>query len=222
MPFPEAHKPDSRVRVVLADDHPLFRDGVRRALERAGGGFEIVAEAGDGPSALEQATRQRVDILLLDTLLPGLSGIEVLRRLKERRATPRTLLVTASMDPVQTLEALDLGARGVVTKRVAADVLVKAIRAVLKGEYWVGHETVADWTEHVRRRREPEVVLTPREQEIVRLVLDGLANREIARRTSLGEETVKTHLRNTYRKLGVTSRMGLALRVAAGKFRLPS
>jgi len=211
---------EAHVRIVLADDHPLFRDGVRRALE-AGGEFAIVAEASDGASAVQQATGHGPDLLLLDIALPGFSGIEVLRRLKELGAPVRTLLLTAAIDRQQTLEALELGARGVVMKEAAADVLVKAIRAVLRGEYWIGRETLAHWTDYARRHQAPRQMLTAREREVSRYALDGLSNREIAEQLSLGEETVKTHVSNIYRKLGVSNRMELALYVATGKLTHP-
>jgi DNA-binding NarL/FixJ family response regulator len=210
--------PDAPITVVLADDHPIFRDGVRGILGLASD-FELVGEAGDGVDAVKLTLARRPDLLLLDLALPDMSGNEVLRRLREEGCRTATLLVTGAIDREQTLEALHLGARGVVMKSSASEVLLKAMRAVARGEYWVGHRTMADWTEYAREHGQPRQLLTAREQEVLRHVLDGLSNRDIGRTLGVSEETVKSHVSNIYRKLGVSNRMELALYVATGKLK---
>ncbi len=212
--------PDLRTRLVLADDHPLFRDGVRRALE-ANAEFEVVGEVSEGDATVQTILSRRPDVLLLDLALPDISGIEVLRRLKDAGVSVRTLMLTGAIDRLQTLEALQLGARGVLMKDAAGHLLVKAIRAVMKGEYWIGRQTMADWSEYARQHRAPRLMLTERERQVIVRMLEGLSNREIADVMSVGEETVKTHVSNVYRKLGVSNRMELALYVASGKLKQP-
>jgi two-component system nitrate/nitrite response regulator NarL len=212
--------PDPAAHIIVADDHPLFRQGVRSALEGLPE-FQVAGEASDGAEALRLVADRRPEVLLLDLALPDISGLEVLRRLRDARADVLTLVVTAAIDRSQTLEALQLGARGVVMKEAAADVLVKAIRAVLAGEYWVGHKTMADWTAYAQQHGTPKLTLTAREQEVIRHVLEGHSNRDIARRLSLSEETIKTHVSNIYRKLGISNRMELALYVSSGKLKQP-
>ena len=212
---------DHPVRVVLVDDHPLFRDGVRRSLEGLGG-FEVVAEAGEGAPAVQLALSHRPDILLLDVALPDISGLEVLRRLRDAQSAVPVLLLTAAIDRPQTLEALHLGARGVVMKEAAADLLVRAMGVVLQGDYWVGHRTMADWHDYERDHATPRLTLTLRERQVIPYILEGHTNHDIAQKLRLGEETIKTHVSNIYRKLGVSSRMELALYVASGKLIQPT
>jgi len=192
-----------------------------RALLTVYPDFEVSGEADTGRSAIELVLTEHPDLLLLDFLLPDISGNEVLRRLRDQAATVATLMVTAAIDRAQTLEALRLGARGVVMKSSAADVLLKAIQAVLKGEYWVGHKMMADWASYAQQHGQPRQTLTAREQEIVTRVLNGDTNRDIAAALGVGEETVKTHVSNIYRKLGVSSRMELALYITSGKLAQP-
>jgi DNA-binding NarL/FixJ family response regulator len=208
------------IRVVVADYHPLFREGVRGALETAGG-FELVAEAGDGGEAIGAVASVRPSVLLLDMNLPDMSGIEVARRLREAESDVRTLLLAAAIDRSEILEALRSGVHGVVTKEATADLLVRAIRAVVRGEFWVDRQTMAEWTEYLRRKRIPRLTLSVRERQVIDRLLEGRSNRDIARLLSLGEETVKTHVSNVYRKLGVSNRVELALYVSSGKLRQP-
>ena len=211
---------EPRIRLALADDHPLFRDGVRRALE-AGQEFEVVGEVSEGEATVHMVLSRRPDVLLLDLALPDISGIEVLRRLNDAGAKVRTLILTGAIDRLQTLEVLQLGARGVLMKDAAGHLLVKALRAIMKGEYWIGRQTMADWTEYARQHRAPRLMLTDRERQVIVRMLEGMSNREIAEALSVGEETIKTHVSNIYRKLGISNRMELALYVASGKLKQP-
>jgi len=211
---------EPRIRLALADDHPLFRDGVRRALE-AGQEFEVVGEVSEGEATVQMVLSRRPEVLLLDLALPDISGIEVLRRLNDAGAKVRTLILTGAIDRLQTLEVLQLGARGVLMKDAAGHLLVKALRAIMKGEYWIGRQTMADWTEYARQHRAPRLMLTDRERQVIVRMLEGMSNREIAEAMSVGEETIKTHVSNIYRKLGISNRMELALYVASGKLKQP-
>lgn len=202
----------TKTTVVISDDHPMFRDGIRRAITAANN-LELVGEACDGESSVREALDKRPDLMLLDFNLPDFSGIEVLRRLREAGASTRVLFVTAGMGRHEILEALQLGARGVLTKDAAAELLAKAIRCVLAGEYWIGRDVVADWLDYSRRQTDPTQPLTVREREIINQVLTGKTNREIAYALAISDETVKRHIRNIYDKCGVSSRVELAMYV---------
>jgi two-component system nitrate/nitrite response regulator NarL len=206
------------VRILIADDHPIFRDGLRRLLE-AEPGLRVVGEASDGEQAVTLAVELKPDILLLDLAMPRCPGLEALRKLTLQASPPRTILLTASIERPQILEALELGARGVVLKESATELLLKSIRAVMGGQFWVGRESVADLVKTLRdlasgRGDEPRrksYGLTPRELEIVSVIVAGYTNKDIAGKFGISEQTVKHHLTNIFDKLGVSNRLELAL-----------
>jgi len=199
------------IRILIADDHRMFREGLRRLLQTEAG-FEIVGEATDGEETLEMTSRLRPDVLLLDVAMPRLSGLEVLRQLPDLTAV-HVLLLTAAIDKEEILQALQSGARGVVMKDFGAEVLVRAIRAIVRGEFWVERSTMADWMDQLRtaQSRQTKLHLTSRELEIVAEISAGATNREIATRFGISEETVKRHLSNVFDKVGVSNRLELAL-----------
>jgi two-component system nitrate/nitrite response regulator NarL len=204
------------VRVIIADDHPIVREGLQRLLEAEG--FEVVGQAADGREALALLEGLEADVLLLDLSMPRLPGLDVLRGLSGRESAVRPIILTAAaMEPAHVLEAVKLGARGVVMKETATEMLFKAIRCVMDGGYWLGRETVADPAENAagepgnRSGSRRPFRLTTRELDITAAVVAGLANREIARKFSLSEQTVKHHLSNIFDKVGVSSRLELAL-----------
>lgn len=205
------------IRLVIADDHPIFRDGLRRLLA-VEPDFEVVGEASNGREAVERVQALRPDVLLLDLAMPEAGGLDTLRELARANAPVRTVLLTASIDRGDALEAVRLGARGVVLKTAATPLLYKCIRAVVAGEYWIGHERVQDLVTSLRAftdaqsgGRPPAATLTRRETQVALAVLEGASNREIAQKLGLGEQTVKNHLSSIFDKLGVSSRLELAL-----------
>lgn len=207
-----------RIRILIADDHPIFRDGLRRLLE-AEREFEIVGEACDGIEAVALARQLKPEILLLDLAMPRRPGLEALRELASESSSVRVILLTAAAEKEQIVEALQLGARGVVLKDSATQILLKSIRAVMNGEYWVGRESVSNLVQYLRTLIGPSVSspqknkygLTRRELEIISAVVAGYANKEIAQHFKISEDTVKHHLSNTFDKLGVSTRLELAL-----------
>jgi len=205
------------IRIVIADDHPLVREGLRRILELQEG-FTVVGEAADGLEAVRQTKALRPDVLLLDLAMPRMNGLEVLRELGEMVAEVKTVLLTATIEREETVRALRLGARGVVLKDSATQMLYKCIRAVMNGEFWVGHERIDDLLQTLRemerapsREASPASRLTRRQLQVIAAVVDGAANKGIGKTFGLSEQTVKNHLSNIFDKLGVSSRLELAL-----------
>lgn len=207
----------SPVRVLIADDHSLFREGLRKLIESEGG-FEVVGEAADGEMLMALVRVHQPDIILLDLAMPRQDGMGVLRELAAAEFPVRTILLTASIDKAQIVQALKLGAYGVILKESTTQRLFDSIRCVMAGQYWIGRESVSDLvrafrsissTEGVSRSR--DFGLTPRELEIVTLVVAGYSNPEIAQRCTISEQTVKHHMSNVFDKLGVSNRLELAL-----------
>jgi two-component system, NarL family, nitrate/nitrite response regulator NarL len=209
------------IRIVIADDHPIFRDGLRRLLESEPD-MKVIGEACDGLEAVKLATEAKPDILLLDLAMPHHTGLDALRDLSNRSGpsgTVRIILLTAAAEKKQIVEALQLGARGVVLKDSATQLLLKSIHSVMSGEYWVGRESVSNLVQYLRNlmqstseeTKQKRFGLTPRELEIVSAVVAGYANREIAEYFKISEDTVKHHLSNIFDKLGVSTRLELAL-----------
>ena len=192
----------SPVRVVLADDHALFRHGLRLLLGLEAG-VEVVAEVERAADLETTLARSAADVLLLDLQMErsSIADIEALAR------SIRVVVVTASERTEDALEAVQLGACAVVQKRFAAETLLQAIQVAAQGLVWLPTELQA---ELAKRWREPSVRgLTAREREIVRLVASGFRNAEVAKRLSIGEVTVKTHLNNVFQKLDVRDRVEL-------------
>jgi two-component system, NarL family, nitrate/nitrite response regulator NarL len=208
------------VRIVIADDHPIFRDGLRRLLE-AETDLKVIGEASDGTEAVKLARQLKPEILLLDLAMPRRPGLEALREMSSSSSpsSVRVILLTAAAEKNQIVEALQLGARGVVLKDSATQLLLKAIHTVMAGEYWVGRESVSNLVQYLRTlmqssgedARQKKFGLTPRELEIVSAVVAGYANKEIAEYFKISEDTVKHHLSNIFDKLGVSTRLELAL-----------
>lgn len=206
------------IRIAIADDHPIFRDGLRRLLESEPN-LRVVGEAADGRQAIDLVRQTNPDILLLDVAMPNLPGLDALRELSESQSPVRVVILTASIERPQMLQALQLGAKGIVLKESATQVLLKSLTAVMDGGYWVGKESVPDLKELVLKdmpstdEQSPgeKWGLTRREMQMVAAIVEGSSNREIAQKFGVREDTVKHHLTSIFSKLGVTTRLELAL-----------
>ena len=213
-----------KIRIVVADDHPIFRDGLCKllALEED---FEVVAQAQDGREVLEVLQQQTPDILLLDLKMPGLDGLATLQRLQQVKNKTRVIVLTASDDKNEFVQAMRLGTSGIVLKQTATELLIKSIRRVHAGEIWLdSHTTAAVIRQFVANDEPPPQMvsstpgrererspLSQREREIVALVAQGFKNKEMAEKMFISEQTVKNHLHNIFDKLGVSDRLELAL-----------
>jgi DNA-binding NarL/FixJ family response regulator len=193
----------SVISVLIVDDHPVVRQGLRALLE-VQDGVEVVGEAGDGPTAVSLATSLRPDIVLLDLKLPGMDGITVLQSL--RSSGFRVLVLTSATQPSAASQAVRAGAAGVLYKDIDPDALVRAIRSVHDGNVLLAQEAAGSLVHDSRAGS-----LTPREREVLARIAEGRSNREIARLLSLSEKTVKAHVSAVLAKLGVQDRTQAAV-----------
>jgi DNA-binding NarL/FixJ family response regulator len=218
-----AEKKKATIRIVLADDHPIVRDGLKKLLLLEDD-FEVVGEAGDGREVIERVQALDPDVLLLDLRMPNLDGLSALQALQQTNKRTRVIVLTASEDKNEFVQAMKLGCSGIVLKQTAPDLIVKSIRKVHSGEIWLDSHTTAAVMRQFStglegsgaaggggakgRERSP---LSTREREIVALVAQGYKNKEMAEKMFISEQTVKNHLHNIFDKLGVSDRLELAL-----------
>ena len=196
------------IRVMLADDHVLVREGTRRLLE-AEPDIEVIAEAGDGISAVEQAVASQPDVLIIDVAMPGMTGIEATRLIKQQLPKVAVLALTAYDDDQYVLALLNAGAAGFLLKDVRGQELVTAVRSVHRGEAVLQPAIAVRALRQAVSHRSPTVSMPPlsdREMEVLREAARGLPNKDIARRLNLSVRTIHTHLGNIFAKLGVGSR----------------
>ena len=208
------------IRVVLADDHPIVRDGLRKLLTLEDD-IQVVGEASDGHEVVRLVKETTPDIVVLDLRMPNLDGLGALQAFQTMEHRPRVIVLTASEDKNEFVQAMKLGCSGIVLKQTAPELIVKSIRKVNAGEIWLdSHTTAAVMRQfasptdvlgvHSARGRERSP-LSQREREIVSLVAQGYKNREMAEKMFISEQTVKNHLHNIFDKLGVSDRLELAL-----------
>ena len=210
------------IRVVLADDHPVVRNGLRRILELEPD-IRVIGEASSGAEALALAYKLKPDVLLLDLMMPGVSGLDALRgsHSQEAESELRILVLTAVTDRRQLVEAVRMRVRGIISKDEPTEKLLKALRAVAAGQYWVERELLAEAVQGNHVARNTQFGLSPRELEIIALVAAGASNKQLGEKLSISELTVKRHLTNIYQKVHVTSRLELALFAITNQIRPP-
>ena len=210
-----------KIKVMIADDHPIVREGLRKLLLLEDD-IDVVGEACDGRDLLDKASESQPDVILLDLRMPNLDGLGALQTLQHTGSKARVIILTASEDKNEFVQAMKLGCSGIVLKQTSADLIVKSIRKVYGGEIWLDSNTTAAVMRQFAspldggtggslgrvRERSP---LSNREREIVGLVAQGYKNKEMAEKMFISEQTVKNHLHNIFDKLGVSDRLELAL-----------
>lgn len=201
------------IRVILTDDHPVVMKGIRDLLGEAVG-IQVVGEATTGAEALEMIASLEADVLLLDMELPDMLGTDVIRELQTAQISLPVLALSAHADKVYITESLASGAAGYLIKEELPENIVEAIRGVARGERgWVSRpvaERLTDWMEKERMKEGNH--LSPREMDVLRGVVDGKTNQEIAYSLEISEKTVEKHLDGIFSKLGVSSRVEAAVR----------
>jgi two-component system nitrate/nitrite response regulator NarL len=198
--------PAKRVRVLVADDHPLYRDGVVRALS-ASGQVEVVGEVGDGREALSEIQKKSPDVALLDYKLPSLDGVAIAHAITRDGLPTKVLLLSAFTESGLVYEALQTGAAGYLPKEARREQIVDSVLACARGETVVPSELAGGLVSEIRLRASHDApTLTDREREILRLIADGKSLPQIAKELYLGVTTVKTHVQHLYEKLGVSDR----------------
>jgi DNA-binding NarL/FixJ family response regulator len=206
---PETLRRTAYIRVVVCDERPVSRHGIKTLLA-AIPGVEVVAEAGDGDTALTLVTSLRPDLLLLDTGITAVGALDVLTRLKTSQVATRAVVFSTGMEQGEVRKALDSGAWAVLPRITASKDLWKCIHQVLQGKRWV--DVGAGGQKGRTRCSAPEdQMLTARELEIVGFLARGISNKEISVELDLSEQTVKNHVRSIFRKRGVTNRVALAM-----------
>ena len=199
------------IRLVLADDHPIVLDGLAQLL-RLAPDMDVVARASNGVEALRAVRRHNPDILVLDLHMPMMDGLAVVRAMAHE-ALPTKIVVLTGFGGDNTVEAIELGVRGVVLKEMAPALLVRAVREVYEGRTWIERDAVPRVVDRLRHRSIAEgeiaATLTPRELEIARMIVKGLPTRVVAERMKITEGTAKLHLHHVYEKLGLTGRFEL-------------
>ncbi|HPO59122.1 MAG TPA: response regulator transcription factor [Anaerolineaceae bacterium] len=199
----------SPIRVLLADDHPVVRSGIRTLLDKAVD-IEVVGEASSGTEALKMIEEVKPDSLLLDMELPDLKGTEVAQRLQQQKSSVKILALSAHADRIYIQELLESGASGYLMKEEAPQTILDAVRGVAHGEEgWVSRSIAAQMVSWVRD--EEAATLTPREMDVLKLVVEGRTNQSIAVNLGISEKTVEKYLESLYTKLGVTSRVEAAV-----------
>lgn len=204
------------IRVLIVDDHTLFRSGIKALLQRHED-FEIVGEAGDGLEGVKRAKSLQPDVVLLDLHMPGISGREAVKLLAEEVPECNVLLLTVSEDAEDLIETIRAGARGYLLKNIETEFLLNAIRAAARGESVVSPQMTGKLLMGVRMGKEGAGAeedgekLSPREREIITHLARGASNKEMARTLNVAESTIKIHVQNILKKLHLTSRVQAAV-----------
>jgi len=201
------------IRVVLADDHPIVLHGLRQLFESEED-FQVQACCRNGDEVLSALRQRRPDVLILDLRMPGLNGLDVMRRMDDEKLTCPVILLTATLRDAQVTEVIEFGVKGLVLKESTPDVLLECVRKVHQGESWIDRAALTKVLDQAVRAASsggPGGPFTPRESEIVRMLAEGLRNKEIADKLFVTEGTIKLHLHHIYEKAGVDGRLELVL-----------
>lgn len=201
------------VKVMITDDHSMIREGLKQLLELEGD-FEVIAEACDGVDCMSQLATVTPDILLLDINMPNMNGLEVLQKIKEKKIKVKVLVLTVHNEVEYLLKAVDIGVNGYLLKDSESAELKKAILSVVNGEDYIQPSLIPVLNaKMIDRNKDNEKIekLTRREMEVLKLLAVGMYNKEVAESLDISERTVKNHVSNIFKKIGVTDRTQAAV-----------
>ncbi len=202
---------EAPTRILIVDDHTMVRDGLSAMLQRQPD-FEVVGEAGDGRQGVEQAELLKPDLILMDLRMPEMDGVEAMRQIRERQPDINFLVLTTFDTDEYIFDAVEVGAKGFLLKDTSRDELFNAVRTVSKGNSYFQSDIGSRLADQVAALRkvggQVTDALSEREREVLNLIAQGKANKEVATELSLSESTVKTHVSNIFSKLGVNDRTG--------------
>ncbi len=204
------------IRVLLVDDHNLFRSGIKLLLQR-NPDFEVVGEASDGLEGVKRAKELKPDIVLLDMHMPGLNGREAVQLIYQDQPSSHIVMLTVSEDEDDLAYCLQAGAAGFLLKNIDADYLLDSLKKIMQGESVISAEMTAKLIAQLRKGPAPPPApteadkLTPKEREVLAQLAVGMSNKEIARKLDVAESTVKIHLQSILRKLSLANRVQAAI-----------
>lgn len=201
------------IKVMLADDHVLMREGIKQLLE-FDGSIEVISQANDGLECLEKLEKIKPDILLLDINMPNMNGIEVLEELKRKKVNLKVLMLTVHSEVEYLVKAVDIGANGYILKDSGSDELKQAILTIMKDDSYIQPSLIPSLNSRLVNRdvdKEKLESLTRRELEILRQIAGGMFNKEIAINLEISERTVKNHISNIFKKIDVSDRTQAAV-----------
>lgn len=207
---------ENRIKVLIADDHPLFRQGIKQILELEKD-ITVVAQASNGNEAVQLAREHTPDVILMDINMPGTGGLQAIEEIKDENINSRIIVLTIHEDREYLIKTLQMGAEGYVLKDAEPSVLVDAIRNVHMGQSYIQpnmtKELVKEFNRITLHSRDKygENMLTTREREVLKLIAEGMINKEIATKLYISEKTVKNHVSNIFRKLNVSDRTQAAI-----------
>lgn len=202
-----------KIKIMIADDHMLIREGIRQLLE-FDGTIEVIAEAGSGTECLEKVFTINPDVLLLDINMPEKNGLEVLREMKQKKSNIKTLILTVHNELEYLVSAVDSGANGYIMKDAESSELIKAIFAIKDGERYIQPSLIPALNSRLANRdidQNKLIYLTKREREVLINIANGMSNKEIATGLNISERTVKNHIFNIFKKIGVSDRTQAAV-----------
>lgn len=203
----------NKIRTLIADDHNMVREGLRQLIELEDD-IVVVSQAKDGFDAIEKIKLHKPDVVLLDINMPIMNGLDVLKELKTQKIDTNIIMLTLHNDVEYLHKAVEIGVKGYVLKDSEADVLIKAIRDVYKGESYIQPNMAAKLFKKLNDHSETLEAtekLTKREIEVLKLITEGMLNKEIAHKLSISEKTVKNHISNIFKKIEVSDRTQAAV-----------
>lgn len=207
------------IRIVIADDHKMVREGLKQLLE-LDGDIQVVGEASDGEQCLLQVEETNPDVLLLDINMPTMNGLQTLQELRRNNSKQKVLMLTIHNEIEYLLRAVDIGVNGYILKDSESSVLKKAIYTIYQGETYIEPSLTPELKERMQRNSSSSTteVLTRREVDVLKLLAEGLFNKEIAYRLNISEKTVKNHVSNIFKKISVSDRTQAAVYAIKNNF----